>query len=197
MTNQFQLFQTPIKLAHSLWEQLLKPGDLAIDATCGNGYDTIKLASLCASNESGSVLGFDIQEEAISSTKKKIPDHFIQQIELHHMNHLEIDQLVTKESAKLIVYNLGYLPGGDKSITTKTDDTLESIKRSLPLIQRGGAISITCYPGHDEGLKEQGVLLDFASTLKAFEWCSIHHTWLNRKKGPTLLFLEKSSTPAN
>jgi hypothetical protein len=87
------------------------------------------------------------------------------------------------------VYNLGYLPGGKKSITTQTDTTLESVKLSLELLADDGAISITCYPGHEEGAREEKELLAFAETLSSKEWNVCQHKWLNRPRSPSLLWL--------
>ncbi len=196
MPNQFNLYQAPVKLAHAIWSQVLSIGDLAIDATCGNGYDTVHLAHLCLNGSKGSLIGFDIQELAITNTKNKITTELsedqAQQIKLINCSHMEIEAYVAEESATLIVYNLGYLPGGDKSVTTKTENTLESVAKSLPLVKIGGAISITCYPGHPEGLNEQKALLDFTYSLDPKEWSVVHHTWQNRKTSPSLLFLERS-----
>jgi len=93
---------------------------------------------------------------------------------------------------RLITYNLGYLPGGgDKSLTTKVETTVESVRKALKLIQAGGAISITLYPGHSEGQREETQLLSFIKKLTPLEWNCCHHQWLNRNKSPSLLFIQK------
>ena len=92
---------------------------------------------------------------------------------------------------RLIVYNLGYLPGGDKSLTTVTDITVKSVQKSLQMIPRGGAVSVTCYPGHLEGEKEEKALLEFCKMLNRKEWNVLFHQWINREKSPSLIWIEK------
>lgn len=132
-----------IHTAHALWRAHLKPRDTAIDATCGNGHDALVLAPLV-----GTLLCIDKQPEAIEATKKRLGP--LPHVSYQLGSHAELPAI----SPQLIVYNLGYLPGGDKSITTKTESTLVSIRRALEILAPGGMISITCYPGHPEGARE-------------------------------------------
>jgi methylase of polypeptide subunit release factors len=168
-----------INLAQSYWKKHLKSTDLAIDATCGNGHDTLFLSQLCK------VIGLDIQPSAIENTKNLVGAA----AELHLLSHEWIDTLGV--SPNLIVYNLGYLPKGDKSITTKLESTLISIRKSLEILVPGGALSITCYPGHDEGLREEEAILKWANELPFAEWSACHHRWLNRPRSPSLLWIVK------
>jgi hypothetical protein len=89
------------------------------------------------------------------------------------------------------VYNLGYLPGGDKQATTSSSTTLESLKAAAALIVAGGAISVTCYPGHPAGKVEEQAVLDYAASLPPAEWSCCHHRWTNRKEAPSLLLICK------
>lgn len=175
-----KIFSPHLTLAKTYWQGHLKPNDVAIDATCGNGHDTLFLSELCH------VIGLDIQPEAIAKTSVLAPKAL-----LHRLSHAEIDQIPLPYAPRLIVYNLGYLPGGDKSITTQTGSTLTSVKKSLELLAPDGALSITCYPGHDEGLREEKALLEWAAELpEDFTVC--YHKWLNRPRSPTLLWISCS-----
>ncbi len=172
-----------IDIAHALWLLVVKPGDKVVDATAGNGNDTLFLAS-----HGLDVTAFDIQEEALKSTKemlKELP------ATLHRMCHSKMGEILAPKSIKLIVFNLGYLPGGDKSITTMTDTSLHAIKVSLELVAPGGFLSITCYPGHQEGEVEESAILTFLKTLSPKEWHLSSHSFPNRQKHPHLLFLQK------
>lgn len=173
-----------LELAKSYWKEHLKPSDLAIDATCGNGHDTLFLASLCH------VVGLDIQATALQNTEALLLRNQKTAV-LHRLSHDKIDELPLPTDPQLIVYNLGYLPAGDKSITTKTETTLSSLQKSMRLIARGGAICITCYPGHEEGGKEEKALLEFVSALPSTDWLVCHHQWLNRPRSPSLLWMRK------
>ena len=178
-----KIFSPHLTLAKRYWKEHLKQSDLAIDATCGNGHDTLFLAEICE------VVGIDIQNEAIASTEALLLQHEKRAI-LQRLCHSEIDTLPLPYSPHLIVYNLGYLPRGDKSLTTKTDTTLPSVKKSLELLGPGGALSITCYPGHEEGAVEETALLEWAATLPN-TWSVCYHKWPNRHRSPTLLWIQR------
>ena len=173
-----------LELAKKIWADFLRPGDLVIDATCGQGRDTLFLCQLgCI------VYGFDIQEDAIEKTKKLLSEnHFSDKAHLFHASHAEFPPLPSPP--KLIVYNLGYLPGGNKGVTTLQETTLQSVAAALDLTKGKGAVSITCYPGHPEGEKEEKALLEMASHLPSHDWLISHHRWPNRLKAPSLLFLK-------
>lgn len=186
MRPKFPLFQSHLDLAHDLWKKVVLPGDTVIDATCGNGHDTVVLAQMIGE---GTLYAIDIQKEALENTKQKLQKEYLPYVRWIHGCHSEFPKEIT--SAKLIVYNLGYLPGSSKEITTQRETTLKSIQNSLEILQEGGCISITCYPGHPEGAKEEECILAFASTLDPKIWSSCHHRWINRKNAPSLLWIQK------
>ncbi|MFN0065363.1 MAG: class I SAM-dependent methyltransferase [Chlamydiales bacterium] len=151
-----------IVIAHARWQELLSKGDTAIDATLGNGNDTLFLASIMQGE--GRLIGYDIQETAIEKTLhllQELPSSWRKNVVLKQISHTALC-----EPAKLIVYNLGYLPGSDKSITTMTETTLVSLDKAVSLLQPGGLLSITCYPGHSEGAREAKAVLAWAQTQK-------------------------------
>ncbi|HEY4255304.1 MAG TPA: class I SAM-dependent methyltransferase [Chlamydiales bacterium] len=172
-------------LAHQLWESHLKPTDLAIDMTVGNGHDTLFLVKLLPE---GQVIGFDIQEKAIEATRTRTEGHSLR-VQLFSCSHTELKNISLPDSPRLIVYNLGYLPGGDHSITTQVDTTLESLDDALALLDLGGALSITCYPGHDEGKREEEAVFAWAKSQDGVN-VSIHQ-WLERERAPSLVWVKK------
>ncbi|HNA62889.1 MAG TPA: class I SAM-dependent methyltransferase, partial [Rhabdochlamydiaceae bacterium] len=93
------------------------------------------------------------------------------------------------EPVKLVVYNLGYLPGGNKEITTMTQSTLLSLGVASELITQGGALSITCYPGHLEGAREEKAIAEWVYQLNSLKWDVTHHQWC--AGSPTLFFIIK------
>lgn len=181
-----KIFSPHLKMAKDYWKGHLQQSDLAIDATCGNGHDTLFLSELC------SVIGLDIQILAIQNTEALLAKHQKKAI-LHRLSHEKIDTLPLPHPPNLIVYNLGYLPHGNKSITTQTESTLESVKKSLEMLAPGGALSITCYPGHDEGLREEKALEAWAASLPSDKWSVTHHKWLNRERAPSLIWILQTS----
>ncbi len=180
-----------LQLSHHYWTLLLSPADIVIDATCGNGKDTLKLAQLVPE---GLVLSIDIQKQALDETadllKKSLESDSIKRIFLIHQSHEEFPPLYP---VKLIAYNLGYLPKGDKSITTLTSVTLKSVARALDHICEGGAVSIVCYPGHVEGAVEEKSLVAFAEQLSPERFTVFYHQHINRKSSPSFLWIVKKS----
>ena len=197
MRKQFSLFQSHIDLAHHYWRQILRPGDIALDATCGNGHDTLFLSECVLTPDSGCLYSIDVQENAILSAKEKL-EGYLSQEQLHRVKffrqcHSTFPAEIQPESVKCIVYNLGYLPKGDKALTTKVETTLQSVTQAMTLLIKGGVISITCYPGHDEGAVEEKALLYFSKELDPKQWSCCYHQWLNRTQSPSLLLFQKSN----
>ncbi len=197
MKREFPLFQSHIDLAHRYWKEILKPNDHAIDATCGNGKDSLVLAQYLFSHSlESSLIGIDIQSEAIERTRTLLASHLNQQanqrIFLYNQSHSTFPAYAYQVPIRLIVYNFGYLPKGDKSITTLATSSIDSFQAGLSLLMPGGAISATCYPGHSQGKEEQSDLLSYAETLDPSQWSVTWHTWPNRKLAPTLLLVQKS-----
>jgi len=190
MHQHFPLFNSHLDLAHHYWKRVIGEGDWIIDATCGNGHDSLILAILL---QNGGLIGLDIQQKALESTRLRLNSSGINApIYLFQQSHVSFPALAYEHPIRLIVYNLGYLPGGDKSLTTQTDTTLTSINAALQLLEPGGLLSITCYPGHEEGGKEQEALISQLSQLKSSDWNVCHHTFPHRILAPSLLLIQKS-----
>ncbi|HEY5259126.1 MAG TPA: class I SAM-dependent methyltransferase, partial [Rhabdochlamydiaceae bacterium] len=134
------------------------------------------------------------QRQALDETadllKKSLESDGIKRIFLLHQSHEEFPPIYP---VKLIAYNLGYLPKGDKSITTLTSVTLKSVARALDHICEGGAVSIVCYPGHVEGAVEEKSLVAFAEQLSPERFTVFYHQHINRKSSPSFLWIVKKS----
>ncbi len=194
MNRNFPLFHSHIDLAHHYWEKLLRNGGWAIDATCGNGNDTLKLAEILREKQGG-VIGIDLQQEAITKTdmllQARLPAKDRARIHLYCQSHACFPPIVEENPMRLVVYNLGYLPKGNKQITTQTWSTLASVNKAMALISPSGAICITCYPGHEEGKREEEALVRELSHLCPMTWNVCYHTFPNRTLAPSLLTLQK------
>lgn len=160
-----------LKKAKELWLAHVKLDDVVVDATCGNGHDTLFLSQIARH-----VYAADIQEKAIASTRNRLEGR--KNVTLYCGSHEEFSWV--PEAPSLIVYNLGYLPGGDKSLTTQTETTLLSLENAKKILAPGGAICIMCYPGHAEGEREEGAILKLGGT---------HYTWNREKKAPSLVWI--------
>jgi hypothetical protein len=187
-----------LDLAHTYWKQIVNVGDIVIDATCGNGHDTLALALLALEKMHGTIYAFDIQSSAIEKTKlylkNRLSDEEFKSVNFFQMCHSSFPTEIKAETVKLIAYNLGYLPGGDKKATSQSKTTLVSVKAAQDLVQDGGAISITCYPGHPEGQREENELLLHCQQLSPKLWSCCHHRWLNRHDSPSLLLIQRQKT---
>lgn len=187
-------FKTPVELAHLLWQSVLSPGDRVLDATCGNGQDARVLADLCLEEGRGELHVLDIQKEAVMATsahlKQNLRASLMSQVHSHHLCHSGLCE-IPGTSFKLIVYNLGYLPGSDKLVITRTDTTLQSLNQALERLDMGGYLSIICYPGHAGGDEEAKAVKEWASALGSSFAVSLH-TWINRStRAPYLIWVEK------
>lgn len=184
------IYSPHIHLNRLLWSSFLKKGLYVLDATCGNGHDTLFLAQHVLTDHSGFILSVDIQEIALKNTlaliKKSLPPQLWERVILEKKCHSLIK---TKQKFDLVVYNLGYLPGANKQFTTKSSTTLKSLKLTMQNLNEGGAISITCYPGHPEGKLEEQALLSFLDKLDSKIWSVSYHSWLNRPASPSIIWL--------
>ena len=194
MRQQFPLFNTPLDLTHRFWEKILKDGDTVIDATCGNGKDSLTLAKLLSNKKDTLLFCLDIQSKAIENTKALLAQEIPSALSSTHFilgSHEHLPHTYPREP-NLIIYNLGYLPGFDKTIKTDASSTLKSVSNALEIISLGGVICITCYPGHSEGKIEQEVLLAFLSSLDPKYWSFSFTSWNNRNASPSLLLIQRS-----
>jgi SAM-dependent methyltransferase len=140
--------------AQELWQQVVQPGDCVVDATCGRGHDTAWLAK--AVGPSGTVHAFDIQPDAIEATQQLVASSLPQgaagpAVHYHQASHVEMLQRVGSGCARIISFNLGYLPGGDQQTTTTEGSTLAALQAACFVLQPGGLCTVLCYTGHPGG----------------------------------------------
>lgn len=192
MRTTFPLFRSHIDLAHFWLKKHLKPADTVIDATVGNGHDTCFLATLVG--EKGAIHAIDIQQKALQNAQKKAKKELTPQqqavIQWYCQSHIDLPCILGEVQA--IIYNLGYLPGSDKELTTKTETTLQSLRLALQRIDSEGIIVVTCYPGHPEGKKEYSAIYEWSTNLCPKNWNPTWHTFVNRKNSPALFLLQKT-----
>ena len=179
-----------VEFSHYLLARQIDEGDFVIDATCGNGNDTGFLARLVG--EFGRVLALDIQKDAVEATELELEERGLkEQVELRQADHSNILSLVKSEERrpKAIVFNLGYLPGGDKSVVTEAVNTLPALIDSLELLGNGGVLVVTAYPGHEEGLKERQEIEAWAEKLEYKAFLVGHYRFINQEENPPEVFV--------
>ena len=183
MSNTINLITKTTSLAKEIWKSYLHDDCLAIDATVGNGNDTLFLCQNCRF-----VYGFDIQKEAIDNTRDLLRNKGLNNFEFFERSHAEMD-LCVKEKADLIVFNLGYLPDGIKTVTTETETTLKAVEKALTLLKKDGLLSIMMYWGHEEGKREREALLRYAAELDGREFHCVYLNTVNQSNNPPEILL--------
>ncbi|KAA9220089.1 MULTISPECIES: tRNA (mnm(5)s(2)U34)-methyltransferase [Aerococcus] len=183
------MLKNVIEVSHHIIKEHLQTGMTALDATIGNGHDTLLLAQRVG--QSGQVYGFDLQEQAINATQTLLEKHHCQeQVRLFHDSHAKITKyLKADESIDLVIFNLGYLPKGDKSIITKPESTLPAIEASLSRLKPEGILLVAAYLGHPGGREEAQAIQDYLSQINQDKYSASHFEFLNQKHLPPKLFL--------
>ncbi|GFN35414.1 tRNA 5-(aminomethyl)-2-thiouridylate-methyltransferase MnmM [Tepidimicrobium xylanilyticum] len=183
---RFEYFNNAVDLAKKLMCFYVKEGYRVCDCTVGNGNDTVLLAKLVG--ESGKVYGFDIQSVALNITREKLYNENLEnRVILIEDGHENIDKHVN-ENINFAIYNLGYLPGGNKKIKTNVNTTLISLEKSLSLLKSNGLLLVTCYTGHEGGIEEKEGVMNFLRSLRQNEYHVIEFNFLNQKNYPPTLY---------
>ena len=183
------MLKRPLRFSHDILKDSIVKGDHVIDATVGNGNDTTLLAQLVG--PFGKVYGFDIQEEAIKATKEKLLlTGQLPQVDLIQDGHENLEQYLEKdEQISAAVFNLGYLPKGDKTVITKPETTIKAIKESLKLLRKQGVVSIMIYSGHEGGETEKEAVDEFVRQLPQKEYQVLAYQFINQINQPPYLYL--------
>ena len=179
--------------AHNKIADYLSEGDIAIDATMGNGFDTLFLAHRVG--ESGKVYAFDLQSSPLLTTEKRLNDErLIQRVRLIQDNHNRLSTYLTEDSVSSIrcaMFNLGYLPGSDKTIQTEPLSTIKALSSIITVLETPGIISVLAYTGHDGGRQEAEAIKAWAVTLpKALYRVTIQIPKLTKNSPPELVLIE-------
>ncbi|EPS65429.1 hypothetical protein M569_09349, partial [Genlisea aurea] len=185
------------EVAHAVWKNVVRKGDAVVDATCGNGYDTLALVRLVADDaRRGRVYGIDLQKHALDSTSSLLDQSItadqLELVELHNACHSNLEEIVPSDAnVRLVAFNLGYLPGGDKRIKTETETTLLALEASKRVLVPGGLISVVAYLAHSGGREEFEKVEGFAGELHVDKWFCTKFQMLNRPLAPVLLLIYK------
>lgn len=183
------MIKSPLFFSHEIINKVVHEGDYAIDATLGNGHDTLLLAELVGST--GKVYGFDIQEQAIESSKEKLlAADLLAQVELVHAGHEKMKEYFPEDKeVSVVMFNLGYLPAGDKDIVTKAETTVAAIEQALSLVKKGGVVSIMVYYGHPGTNGEKEAVDELVRGLSQKEFDTLSYQFVNQINNPPYLYM--------
>ena len=184
-----------VDFSHAVLRRFLKPDAQVVDATAGNGYDTVFLLDLLGDH--GRVLALDIQEHAVSATRTRIASHpRSSQAEVVRASHAHLGELLRERSWTTIdgaVMNCGYLPGGDKTIRTECLSTVDALHALVSVLDRGGIVCVVCYTGHDGGREERDAVRDFCESLSKDGFRCGYYTNPGRLNAPECFCIEHRS----
>ena len=172
----------PLEMAHDFLAQVISQEDIVVDATMGNGHDTLFLAKLAKQ-----VYAFYIQEQALEKTSQRLQEAGLTNAELILQGHETVDQFV--KEVKAAIFNLGYLPSADKSIITQPQTTLDALDKLCHMLVKGGRIAIMIYYGHEGGDIERDAVMDFVSHLPPQEYTATIYRTLNQINNPPFLVM--------
>lgn len=171
------------ELAKLFCKKYIDDDSVAVDATCGNGHDTLWLAGRCAR-----VYAFDIQKAAVEATAALLEAQGKVNVSVICDSHSEMAEYV-KEPVNLIMFNLGYLPGGDKTVATYHGSTLQALAQSLELLAVDGLICVIMYWGHPQGAEERKAVLQWAAGLDKGKYHCVHTDMINQPNCPPEILL--------
>lgn len=176
--------------SHELVKKVVSEGDAVIDATAGNGHDTVFLTELVGSG--GRVYSFDIQPQAIQKTRERLERlNLSDRAELINDGHQNMDRYV-REKVKVVMFNLGYLPGGDHNIGTKGDTTITAIQKAMELIDVHGLVSIVVYYGGDSGFDEKNQVMEYITSIDCKQFTVMKTEFVNQVNcPPVFICIEK------
>ncbi len=172
-----------LSMVHAFLKQSVKPGAFCIDATAGKGRDTALLCRLAG--DTGRVLAFDIQPDAVAQTRALLKQEGLQ-AEVFLDSHANMEQYAAPESVDCIVFNFGRLPGGDPNIVTKAHSSLQAIDAGLQLLKAGGVMAIALYYGKENGYEERDAVLHHLATLDDRKFSVLQCGWSNRRNDPPM-----------
>jgi len=186
------LLSNSLAISHEIVKKVVRQGDTVVDATMGNGNDTLFLARLVG--DKGKVYSFDIQACALENTRRRLDEAGITGcVELISDGHQNID-IYVPTGIKAVMFNLGYLPKGDHSIGTKADTTIEALKKSMELLITGGIIMLVIYYGGDSGFYEKEAVLEYLKTIDCRKYSVLVSDFVNQINCPPIaVCIEKSS----
>jgi predicted methyltransferase len=177
-----------LPFTRSILEQVIQEGDTVVDATMGNGLDTLFLASRVG--PAGTVLAYDVQEEALTRTRQRLEQEgCLEQVRLILKGHQtvaeELEQLTSPITAAM--FNLGYRPGGDKEIVTEPTTTIQALHALRQSLKKDGIITLVIYSGHDEGKIEKDAILQEIRTWDQDQYQVLQYQFINQKNDPPFL----------
>lgn len=182
------MLKTALHFSHQLLSECVQPGDIVVDATMGNGHDTVFLAELVG--KTGKVHAFDIQAQALEKTRQRLKEvNLTERVALHLSGHEHVlDYLGQAETIQAAIFNLGYLPNSDKTCITLPETTKQALDALLSRLNPKGRIIVVSYYGHTGGKEELQAVDTYCQQLPQEKYNVLKYQFINQKNQPPILF---------
>jgi len=180
-------------LSHHWISMAVKPGDFVIDATAGRGRDTLFLSQLVG--KEGKVLAFDIQKEAVESTEALLKENDVANAQVLLACHSTMDQWATEESVSAVMFNFGWLPGGNHNLHSHAETSVKAVNQALKLLKVGGIATLCIYYGKETGYEEKEALLRHTEKLDPKRFSVLYQSFINRTgESPLCILIRKDNS---
>lgn len=177
-----------LNIIHRVISEKVQPGDICIDATAGRGNDTLFLAKLVG--ETGHVTAFDIQQDAVDSTRELLAANGMSdRADVLLKSHSEMDEVTEENTVSCITFNFGWLPKGDHNVFTNKSTSIPAIEKGLKLLKSGGVMTLIIYYGRETGFEERDALLEYLPTIDSSRFTVIEMPFVNRPNCPPIPIL--------
>jgi predicted methyltransferase len=187
--QQNHILHRALQFAQFLIGRVVQTGDVVIDATVGNGHDTLFLSNQVGAN--GLVYGFDIQQEALAEARRRLEAaHVETPVQFYRVGHEKMAGAIPLDRVghvRAVMFNLGYLPGGNRSIITRPITTIAALQAAISLLAPGGLITVVLYTGHDGGAEEADAVLAWARHLDQERFQVLSYQFVNQRNQPPML----------
>ncbi|TLG79500.1 class I SAM-dependent methyltransferase [Vagococcus zengguangii] len=186
------MLKSALHYSHELLAQVVQPGNWVVDATVGNGHDTLFLAELVGKR--GQVIGFDVQDVAIERAHERLMEAGLDnRCQLFTQGHETLDEIIASDQEiTAAVFNLGYLPNSDKAIITQAETTIIAIQAIMSRLSKDGRIVLVVYYGHEGGLAEKNQVQQFVEAIPQTDYNVLQYGFINQKNNPPyVLCIEK------
>ncbi|SHG97963.1 Putative rRNA methylase [Anaerosphaera aminiphila DSM 21120] len=181
----------PVKFNYrEIIDEVLENMDLkdkvCLDCTSGRGNDSLNIISKIGDN--GFLYAYDIQKEAVEDTTELLKSNGYSNFKIFNKSHTNIDIDISCE-LELVIFNLGYLPKSNKSITTKKNTTIEALDKAIPLLSKSGVIIVVSYLGHEYSFEEREAVDSYLKRLDQNNFLVEKREFYNQVNNPPIVFL--------
>lgn len=185
MKNDPRKHFSALDIIHRILREHIRPGDICIDATAGRGKDTLFLSQLVGA--SGQVTAFDIQQDAVDSTRELLKANGMDERSRVVLDsHANMAKYAEPGTVSAITFNFGWLPGGDHSVFTHAESSIAAIEAGLSLLRDEGIMTLIIYYGRETGFAERDALLSYLPTIDSDIYTVVEMPFVNRTNCPPI-----------